>query len=112
MGNGKGGEFADELVKFVSLFEMIAKEVNLVSGDAGTFVGTVFPALVFEVGAVADDALTIGSRPFTVFFLERATLDGSEGRETCEDFVGAGLGRRNVGHAKIMSSILDIFKSK
>ena len=111
-GDGEGGEFLDEPLEFLSLFEVVAQEIDLVGGDAGASVGPVFPTLVFVIGAIADGALSVGGRAFTVFFLEGAKFDGFEFGKAGEDFIAVGWGTGGIRHGSNMSSILDIFKSK
>ena len=101
--DGEGGELCDEPLEFLSLFEVAAQEIDLVGGDAGTSVGSVFPALVFIIGAVADDALSIGGRAFAVFFLEGAKLDGIDFGKAGEDFIAVGRGTGGIRHGSNMS---------
>ena len=103
-GDGEGGEFFDESLEFLSLFEVTTQEIDLVGGDTGASVGSVFPTLVFVIGAIADDALSVGGRAFTVFFLEGAKFDGFEFGKAGEDFIAVGWGTGGIRHRSKMSS--------
>lgn len=110
--DGEGGELFDEVLKFFSFFEVVAQEIDLVGRDSEASVCSVFPALVFVVGAVANDAVPVRRGAFAIFFFESSKLNGFEFSEAGEDFILVGRGTGGMGHAQTMSNYLDMIKGK
>ena len=98
-GDGEGGEFFDETLEFLALFEVAAQEIYLVGGDTGASVGSVFPALVFVVGAVADNPVSVKGGAFAIFFFEGSKLNGFEFSKAGEDVIAMGRGTGGIRHA-------------
>ena len=99
-GDGEGGEFFDESLEFFSLFEVAAQKIDLVGGDTGASIGSVFPALVFVVGAVANDTVSVEGRAFAIFFFESAAFDGLELGKAGENVIALGLGTGGIRHTR------------